>query len=268
MAEENAVVENQEAPPEAPQEGLLADAMIKAPPEPGKPEETVVAHIANEGSEEPTERPEWLLEKYQTPEDQAKAYVELNKKFSQGKHKVPENDYDLSVVKEKGVPNDDPIVQKYATWAKEAGISQEHFDQLASTILENAENQEQEEKISRENEMNSLGPQAQELLNEQVEWARKLVDTGYWGEDDFAEFKVWGGTAAGIRALRSMRRFYADVSTIPTQVQPEPDALPSKEECYQMVADEKYQTDPAYRQKVENIFSRVFGTKPDHRQIM
>jgi len=32
------------------------------------------------------------------------------------------------------------------------------------------------------------------------------------------------------------------------------DGAPSKDELYQMVADPKYKSDPAYRQKVERLF--------------
>ena len=268
MAEETAPVENQEAPQEAPQEGLLADATLKEPPAPATPEETSVEHIAQEKeSEAPTERPEWLQEKYKTVEDQAKAYSSLSKKFSQGKHKTPEDGYDLAFVKEQGIAEDDPLLGKFQELAKDMGISQDNFDSLVGAVTENAAIQQNAEVVNREQQMEMLGPQAQEIIDEQVGWARKLVDSGYWGEDDFEEFKIWGGTASGIRALRSMRRFYSDVSTIPPQVEPPLDALPSEKACYAMVAYERYNTDPAFREKVESIFARKFGSKPDHRVV-
>jgi len=35
------------------------------------------------------------------------------------------------------------------------------------------------------------------------------------------------------------------------------DGAPSKDELYQMVADPKYKTDAAYRQKVEKLFQQI-----------
>lgn len=272
MAEETAPVENQEAQ----QEGLLADATLKEPPAPATPEETSVEHIAQEKeSEAPTERPENVPEKFWNAEkgearfdDILKAHKELETKFSSGKHKTPKDGkYDLGFVKEQGIAEDDPLLGKFQELAKDMGISQDNFDSLVGAVTENAAIQQNTEVVNREKQMEILGPQAQEIIDEQVVWARKLVDSGYWGNDDFDEFKIWGGTAGGIRALRSMRRFYSDVSTIPTKVEPQLDALPSEKECYAMVADERYNTDPGFREKVENIFARKFGSKPDHRVV-
>ena len=76
-------------------------------------------------------------------------------------------------------------------------------------------------------------------------------------EDDFEEFKYMGGTAKGLKALMKLRESY-EGSRIPTQSVPV-EGQPSKEELYQMVADPKYKTDPAYRQKVERMFNTTFG---------
>jgi hypothetical protein len=89
-----------------------------------------------------------------------------------------------------------------------------------------------------------------------TQWAGGLVQKGIWGKDDFEEFKVMGGTANGIKALMKLRESYE--GRIPTQSAPI-DGAPSKAELNQMVADPKYQTDAAYRQKVERLFQQAYG---------
>ena len=86
-----------------------------------------------------------------------------------------------------------------------------------------------------------------------VGWARGLVQKGVWGADDFEEFKVMGGTAKGMRALMKMREAYE--GRIPLEVAPT-EGAPSKDELYQMVADPRYKSDPAFRQKVERAFAQ------------
>lgn len=261
------------AEPQQPATGLLDNAEPEAPePENVSPESTTVEHQAK--TEEIGERPDWCPEKFwneQTginSEGLANSYGELEKKMRAGKHKVPEDGYDLSVAKDAGVADDDPVLEVYANWAKDAGISQEHFDQLASQVLQNGAQQAEQEQFNMDAEMTNLGPNAQAIIDDQVAWAQKLVKTGTWGGDDFEEFKVWGGTANGIRALQKLRRYMGDVSNIPVQVNPQADALPSKEECYEMVKSPEYKNNPAYRAKVEQTFAQVFGTGPHEKRIM
>ena len=90
-----------------------------------------------------------------------------------------------------------------------------------------------------------------------VQWGTSLVHKGVWGKDDFEEFKVMGGTAKGIAALEKIRSAYE--GRVPTDSAPVGNA-PSKTELYAMVGDPKYNTDPAYREKVEKMFQASFGT--------
>ncbi len=60
-----------------------------------------------------------------------------------------------------------------------------------------------------------------------------------------------GGTARGLNALMKIREAYE--GRIPIESAPL-EGTPSKDELYAMVADPKYNSDPAYRQKVERMF--------------
>lgn len=236
----NVTVEDQSATPENPQAAEIdhrADPAQSAPP----------------GA--PTARPEWMPENFWKDgqpayEDMAKSWQNLRAIISSGKHKAPaDGNYDTSALSSP----DDPIAKAYVGWAQKFGISQGAFDELHSTITQMAlEMQGAEPEVDPGAELKQLGPNGTALVNGMVDWARGLVNKGVWSKDDFEEFKIMGGTARGLRALVKIREAYE--GRIPIESVPL-DGAPSKEELYQMVADPRYKTDAAYRQKVERAFA-------------
>lgn len=185
------------------------------------------------------------------------AYSELEKKFARGEHKAPEI-YDTGVLKQAGVPDDDPLAGAVAAWAKEQGVSQDAFNKLVSSYVQIATDQQQRTAVNVELEKQRLGPQADKVIESMVGWAQGLVAKGIWGPDDFEEFKVMGGTAQGLRALQKVREHYGDIQRIPIAPM-EPEGRPSKEELQAMVGDPRYAKDPAFRAKVERLFEQAFG---------
>jgi len=249
-------------------EGLLAEAQIEGDDNQQQVEETI-SHmkpddetiasdaVASEEASE-VERPEYLQEKFATIEEQAKAYAEIQKKFSQGKHKAPEQ-YDESVFKEAGIEEDDELFSAYRDWAKEYGISQAAFEDLASKFIGMSQFEAEQGQVSFEEEYKKLGNNADATIKSMTDWAQGLVRKGVWSEADFEEFKIMGGTAQGIRALQKVRSYYGD-KAIPVDVGPI-DGAPSKEELMAMVGKPEYQTDPAFRMKVEKMFEQVYGSQ-------
>jgi len=65
-----------------------------------------------------------------------------------------------------------------------------------------------------------------------------------------------GGTARGMQALSKIRAAYE--GRIPTGKE-EVDGMPTDLELQAMVGDPKYESDPAYRQKVERLFQQRYG---------
>jgi hypothetical protein len=250
-------------------DGLLAEAQIESDDNQQQTPEETISHMqpetdapidaqsAETGDEENT-RPEWLPEKFKTAEDMAGAYAELQKKFSQGKHKAPDQ-YDQSVFMDAGIPEDDELYSTYRDWAKDNGISQDAFDQLAGKFIEMAGAETEQAEISYKEEYEKLGPNADMTIKSMTQWAQSLVNKGVWGQDDFDEFKIMGGTAQGIRALQKIRSYYGD-KAIPVDVG-NVDGAPSKEELQSMISKPEYQSDPAYRAKVEKMFETVYGTE-------
>ena len=129
-------------------EGLMAQATLEGEDN-QQPEQETISHleadnqpsvdettIASEGEEIEFKREEWFPEKFWNEEkgpdieNLAKGYAELQKKFSQGKHKTPEN-YDISLFEKNGIPQDDELMQTFVNWSKENGVTQGAFDELA-----------------------------------------------------------------------------------------------------------------------------------------
>lgn len=224
---------------------------------------TQIAHLASDPSakDAPADRPEWLPENFWKDgqadyENMAKSWKDLRAKISKGDHNAPaDGNYKLDAFGE-GYDGENPIAKTLTGWAKENGISQAQFDELASQLLTQSKDLMQTETIDPEVEMKQLGPNGQAIIGGMVDWARGLVSKGIWGKDDFEEFKIMGGTARGLTALMKVREAYE--GRIPIQSAPL-DGLPSKEELDQMVGDPRYKSDASYRKKVEGLFQRVYG---------
>ena len=246
-------------------EGLLDNVSIDNPQDNSQenPQKAEISHLApTKDDDSPLERPDWWPENFWKKDESepdleaiAKSWSDLRKQISQGKHKAPEDgNYDWKAFGE--TPEDDPVRGHVSTWAKEFGVSQAALDALVGPIIQMSGDQQQQVKFNREAEMKALGPNAEATVKGITQWASSLVNKGIWGPDDFEEFKVMGGTANGIKALNKLREAYE--GRIPTQSAPI-EGLPSKDELYSMVADPRYKTDNAYRQKVERMFAQAFA---------
>lgn len=225
---------------------------------------TAIDHLPKpENDDDPLERPEWWPENFWKKDESApdleaiaKSWTDLRKQISQGKHKPPaDGKYDTAAFGD--TPEDDPVRSHVLGWAREHGISQGALDKLVGDVVSMQGDQQQQFKVSLEQERKALGPNADAMIKGMVEWGSGLVRKGVWGKDDFEEFKVMGGTAQGIKALAKLREMY-EGTRIPANSGPVGDA-PSKDELYAMVADPKYKSDPAFRSKVEKLFQANFS---------
>lgn len=196
----------------------------------------------------------WNAEKGEANlEAMSKSWADLRKQISQGKHKAPEDgNYDVSSFGENATEN--PMAQTLVGWAKENGLSQAQFDDLSRQLQEKAKELVGGETVDAAAEMKKLGPNGGAMVNGMADWARGLIAKGTWGQEDWDEFKIMAGTARGITMLAKLREMYE--GRMPIETAPL-DGVPTKDELYAMVADPKYKTDAAYRQKVEKMFAQV-----------
>lgn len=249
---------------ESQEAGLLDGATIA---EEGQQEDrtsTQIEHLeAKENDDEPLERPDWWPENFWKKDDSApdlegiaKSWMDLRKQISQGKHKAPpDGKYDTSAFGD--TPDDDPLRTTVLGWAQEYGVSQAALDKLVGDYMAMTGDQQEQTRMTIEQEKRALGPNADAMIKSAVDWASGLVRKGVFSKDDFDEFKYAAGSAKGLRMMLKLRESYENIK-IPTQSAPVDGAM-SKDELFAMVGDPKYQTDAAYRAKVEKMFSQHFG---------
>lgn len=210
---------------------------------------------------EDLEKPDWMPKKFWDAKDGpdveslSKSYADLEKKFSQGKHKVPEK-YDTSAFEDSNIADDDPVMKVYTDWAKEAKISQANFESLVQKVAD-LNGPVEDTAISVQEEKQKLGVNADEIIKSNAEWGQRLVRDGVLSETDYEQLTVLGGTAEGHLTMRKLRTL-AGEKDIPIQSQPIlGDETP--EDLHTMVQSEKYHNDPAYRKSVEKKFEKMFN---------
>ncbi len=262
MSEENTAVEPSDSAAAEPT-GLLDNVEPTDDNAPAE-KETTVEHRAADSipDDEPVDRPDWWPENFWKKdknepdlEGMAKSWKDMRKLVSQGKHKAPpDGKYDLSAFGEDADKR--PMVPMFTEWAAKNGVSQAAFDELAREITAKADEMAGAPSFDMEAERKALGPNANAIINGMVDWARGLVNKGVWSPEDFEEFKIMGGTARGMQALSKIRAAYE--GRIPTGKE-EVDGMPTDLELQAMVGDPKYESDPAYRQKVERLFQQRYG---------
>lgn len=233
--------------------------------------QTIEHRAEPEPSEEESEdtvfdRPDWFPEKFwdekEGPdlENIVKSYEELQKQFSQGKHKAPD-EYDTSVLDEAGYAKDDPIVGAYSEWAKQYGINQQAFDDLAGKITSLAGEDMAQAQINYDAERKALGNNADEIIKSNVNWADGLVRKGVISEAEREELNIWGGTAVGQRLMQKVRQLTGDMSQIP--LAPVADAGQSEDDfradIQSKMQDPRYGTDSKFTRDVERMFEQRYG---------
>lgn len=268
MAEAEQQVEQTNQPPQ----GLMASVEVEneTNQDPESVNESNISHTESaEVAKDIAERPEHIPEKFwDTKEGKIrdkeafKSLSELEKNFSQGKHKVPEQ-YDTEVLTSKGYDVEDPMVKTYVDWAKANGVNQKGFEDLANQIIglsgETKQNYEYEEKA----ELEKLGNNADAIIKSNKQWANGLVSKGQLTEEERAEIDVLGFTASGQRTIQKLRAMMGDTRQIPVG-----ETSSSKESesefsvrMANMMADPKYGNDPAYTRSVEQEYEKRYPNK-------
>jgi hypothetical protein len=246
--------------------GLLDNVTVEDEQTTTSQEQPNLDHIQKQPDAEdntPIERPDFWPEKFWNKdkaepdlEGISKSYSELEKQFRSGKHKAPDGGkYDLEAANLKA---DDPVAKAYTEWAGKYGVSQQAFEDLAKQITGMGEQNIQQAQLSARKEREALGPNAEAIIGNMTSWARGMVQKGIWSADDFDEYKVWGGTANGMKALMKLRETYEGRVPVDTIKNTGETAI-SDEDLTAMVGDPKYKTDASYRAKVEKLFEKRYG---------
>lgn len=255
---------------EAAPDGLMASVALED--DKALEEGETIEHRADEEVEvEPTEeetfeRPEFIPEKFwddkEGPdlEKMMKSYDELQKQFSQGKHKAPK-EYNTEVLTEAGYESNDPVVSTYLDWAQKYGVNQAAFDELASSITGMAGEDMAAVQLDLKQEREALGPNADEILKSNINWADGLERKGIISDAERAELNIWGGSAVGQRLMQKVRSMTGDMSKIPVADVAEAGVSEDdfKRSMQSKMNDSRYGNDPAFTRQVEKEFEQRYG---------
>lgn len=200
------------------------------------------------------ERPTWLPEKFQSAEDLAKAYSELEKKVSEGKpdsfqglekysQEFTENgdlsDESIKAISSMGIP--EQIVRAYVDGQKAM------VDANVSNILNLAGGREKYQQL--------IGWAGEALPDDEVEAFNSIIDSG-----NTANIKM---------AIQGLQARYQQANGQPGRLiqgevsGPSGGAFRSISEIVEAMKDPRYAKDPAYRRDVEQrvALSNALGVK-------
>lgn len=233
-------------------------------------EEESVPHVAGEdqpvkeSSFEWGERPEYLPEQFWNDENGpdleglAKSYSELRAKMSAGKHKAPKDgNYSREALAEYDIPEDDPLLNEFTSFAKENGLSQEQYDSITSMYVNAVSEMFGEQEDDVQAEMQKLGPKGEKVINSLNQWLGKLGNSGTLSAEEVDAITNAATNANYISALTKIRASYGEQAIPDTAVQ-EGKGM-TRSDLDAMVADPRYGKDMHFTQQVERKFMEFFG---------
>ena len=240
---------------EAPQEGLVsfqqqedAPTQEEAPIPVHEPQED--ASFNDVDDDEPLERPDYYPQKFWDEdgpdvEKLAKSYAELEKAFKAGKHKAPEDGYNMEDLVDRGLDLEDPSVQAYQEWAQKYGISQQAFEELAGNILEMNGEAESAMQYDQQQEMQKLGAKAQEKIT----YLENHITKAALNQAERNALAMSLNNADSINAMVKFIQGYTNegIPTEPVVATPEMNV----QDLRQAIADPRWQSDPVWRTKIE-----------------
>ena len=202
-----------------------------------------------EVKEEIADRPDWFPAKFWNDEGAdneklAKSYTELEKKFKAGKHKAPES-YDVSTLVDQGLDGEDASLNIYTEWAKENGVSQAAFEDLATKVFEISKQEEETTSYNKEQEMAKLGERGPEKIQmaERILQKAPLTTT---------EREAIAATLTSADSINAFVKLHQSITNESIPITPVVQAQElSKEDLDTAIADPRWNTDQNFRQKFE-----------------
>ena len=220
-------------------------------------------------AEAPTDsRPEWLPEKFKTPEDLVTSYSNLESKLGTSQEEIKANllqeletealssrpatvgDYQIPETIDESLVNDNELFQWWANHSFENGYSQEEFEsgiakyaQFADSFQPNLEEEKQQ-----------LGDNADARIEAVDLWANK-----FFTEELGDAILLLGQSAKGIQALEFIMDKVGD-SSMASNSQPAQSV--TVEDLQSMMRDERYwnpaKRDKAFIKQVDDGFSKLY----------
>lgn len=231
----------------------------------------VVSDVQTEPAPLDNARPEWLAEKFNTPEDLASAYSNLESKLGQSEDTVrttvmseleqefnegrpaSAGEYELPESIDPELANENELLQWWSNEAWENGYSQEEFNTGIDMYVKalNANQPDIEAEFAQ------LGDNAQDRVN-----AVELWSNANFGEEHMDAIKMLGSTAKGIEVIEILMDKLKG-SSINGQGQLA--GVQGEAELLTMMKDPRYwnpkERDNNFIDQVNQGFGRLYGNK-------
>ena len=257
MVDSVTIAQGEQEPDQAHIDAMVAKANGDAPQTPENPESAT------------DERPEWLPEKFKTPEDMAKSYAALEKKMSGGKEaetsddtpaEIPTNDDAKEAATNAGL-DFDALQTEYGS---NGGLSDETYEAISKSGIPRdvvdsyIAGQEALATRIRTDMFSSVG--GEEKYSDMMQWASSSLDktevdayNNVMGTSDPAQIQL------AVRGLNA--KYQAENGSNPSLLSGETTAnagtkFESVAQVTEAMRNPKYKTDPAFRKQVEAKLAR------------
>ena len=226
--------------------------------------------VVSEEQEAQEQRPEWLPEKFKTPEDFAKSYSSLERRLSEGEdgfreqfmeeianavaEDVPDSpdDYLLPDGIDEELAATDPLLDWWAKHSHENQFTQEEF-QEGIEMYRLALMDQEGEPINQEEEIAKLGDNAPERLD-----AIRSFSQEFFPEEEFAEVAELCATATGVQAMERIMAAMSETGDIQSQAT----GSLNEEALREMMRDERYwkqgKRDLNFVKEVDEGFAKLY----------
>jgi len=213
------------------------------------------------------DRPDWLLKKFESPEDQAKAYSDMYRSFSKKTDDLRAEvmqDAIKEYGKSIGVPEDhgdygypegftkptEGVDASLREWAQKNNVSKDGFESLISDVWKQTQ-------VDHAKEFEALGEGAQERIEEVNRYVSANVD-----KDLFATVGKVMQTAEGVKLIEALMGHDSGYAPGDT---PAPDPELTRENIRALQADPKFGADASYTKMVRDKWA-AFAKLPGQKQ--
>jgi len=207
-------------------------------------------------------RPEWLPEKFNTPEDLVNSYSSLESKLGKGETELresimneieseafanrPEKAGDYTLPEGMDELATDPNIEWWSNFAWENGFSQDEFNEGLSRMMP--------EQPNLDAEIEKLGDNANARIEAVALWSQKNVP-----EEFGPEIMRMGETAEGVQLLEHFMSALSSGSVSGDATTP---TVLGKQELESMMKDPRYwdntRRDPSYVKQVDEGFAKLY----------
>jgi hypothetical protein len=207
-------------------------------------------------------RPEWLPEKFNTPEDLVNSYSSLESKLGKGQEELresimneieseafanrPEKSGDYTLPEGMDELATDPNVEWWSNFAWENGFSQDEFNEGLNRMLP--------PQPDLDSEIEKLGDNANARIEAVALWSQKNLPAEFE-----QEVMRMGETAEGVQLLEHFMSALSSGSVSGDATTP---TVLGKQELESMMKDPRYwdntRRDPAYVKQVDEGFAKLY----------